>query len=266
VVVVNRARVIMPAPEKADDAARRKRLVEAIRAESTVASEDAAARDDEESDSEPLAKRVKLAGTEKGKSQGRRERRAIPVKGNVQNGQKCRFCAKQGTPCWRQAGPHPRGSCFECAIAKQKCPNTVINWAEIQKERTMEKLKEKLAKGNKRSKPVSGKSARAGTSVTPASTATKPAPAPAPVAGPSKPKKKIIAVAVPTSGDESDIPLRDKGKGKEVSKGKGKAGSKPAPIVLSSDEESRPPPKRKGTFKGASRSEHSFLPNLLSRT
>jgi hypothetical protein len=256
VVVLNRARVIMPAPEKADDAARRKRLVEALRAESTVASEDAAPQDAEESESEPLAKRVKLAGTEKGKSQGRRERRAIPVKGNVQNGKKCRYCEKQGTPCWRQGGPHPRGSCFECAIAKHKCPNTEVNWAEIQMERTMEKLREKQAKGNKRSKPVSGKSAGAGTSVTPAPRANKPAPAPAPVAGPSKPKKTKLAVAVPTSGDESDIPLMDKGKGKEVSKGKGKAGSKPAPIVLSSDEESRPPPKRKGTFKGTWRSEN----------
>jgi hypothetical protein len=95
----------MPAPEKADDAARRKQLREAPQAESMVASEDATPQDAEESESEPLAKRVKLSGTGK-----RRERHAIPVKGNVQNGKKCRYCKKQGTPCWRQAGPHPRSS------------------------------------------------------------------------------------------------------------------------------------------------------------
>lgn len=226
----------MPAPEKPADAEKRKRV-----------------RDAAESDSEPLAKtvakRVKVTVQRKDR---RGERRAPVIQGATRNKQVCAFCKGRGYECWRQGGPHPRGSCYECASHKQKCGNTDLNWADMQHEKTMEKLERRqTAKGRKVERPLSTKSVEPATSTMPApKTTTSMAPAQAPVAGPSKPKVHKSHAVVSTSDDESDVPPKDKGKGKGKSKGKGKAVLKSAPIVLTSGSEYTPASAGKGTFQG----------------
>jgi hypothetical protein len=236
-VVVSMPRVITPAPEKPADAARHKRTRERYLAEEAAGFEDAAPPEEADaSESEPVAKKVKVSA--------RRDRRPPAVVGTKKNSKKCKFCKSQGYECWRQGGPSPRGSCFECASAKQKCADTEANWAEIQQEKMLEKVEKRLkAKGKKAVKPVSRSSTkpRRGTTLTPGNTQVS-KPAPPPVAGPSKRKAPKSAAVVPTSDDESEVPLKDVVKQKKV--------VKPAPIVLSSDSEVVPASKGKGKFQG----------------
>lgn len=231
-VVVSRPRVIMPAPEKPADAEKRKRIRDAH------VSDDAAPPQDDESDSEPLIKRVKVAV----KTSRRGERRAPVIRGAKQNNQVCDFCRRNKYSCWRQGGRHPRGSCFECASHKQKCGDTDLNWAAMQHEKTLEKLEmRQKAKGQQVVKPVSARPVEPAKSTTSAPK-TK---APAPVAGPSKPKKVPKSRAeISTTDEESEVPVKGKGKGKAV--------SRPSPIVLTSGSELVSAPSRKGTFRGMS--------------
>lgn len=241
-VVVSMPRGITRAPEKANDAASKKRV---RHADDAAPTNNAAIPADKERDSEPLAKKVKVKVVVQ--KDRRREKRTAAVKGTKKNSKPCRYCRNHGHECWRQGGPFPRGSCFECASAKQKCGDTEANWAEIQQEKDLEMAEEvqkaREGKGKKAARPVSTKPAASATPAPKATKVTKP-PAPA-VAGPSKPKVPKTPAGVDIAADEAKSRSKNKGKGKQVYKS--------APIVLSSGSESAPAPKVKGTFRGTQR-------------
>ena len=67
------------------------------------------------------------------------KRRPPPVRGTKRNKTTCENCTKNRFECWRQGGPYPRGSCFECAKAKHKCNITEEVADEIKEEKRKEK-------------------------------------------------------------------------------------------------------------------------------
>lgn len=139
------------------------------------------------------------------RSASKKKGRAPVVKGNKRNTTRCTFCEKHDYECWRQGGPSPRGSCYECGRAKYKCPSTQAFFEEIKKERKLE--------SRSKVKPVSGQTMKPGPKATPAAKATKATkPGPAAASRLSKAKKSDKSPAVvPSSEDESVRAPRQKG-------------------------------------------------------
>lgn len=186
--------------------------------------------DADDSATEPTAKRVKFA------EGGKPRIRGPAVRGDRRNTTQCPFCKQHGYECWRQGGPCPRGSCFECSRGKVKCAFTPQFGAELKEER------KKLRKANRQS-GVSGPTTTPRPSAN-AKTATPPASRPMP--------SEYLSVMVAKKPETRPAP-----RPKKSTKSR-------AVVASSSDSELVTPRQKKGTFAGMPRlSTRSFFTDIF---
>jgi hypothetical protein len=180
-----------------------------------------------DSDRQPTAKKVKLAK--------KKDPRATALKGNKQNSPPCEYCQRNGYQCWRQGGPAPRGSCYECALGKHRCPSTQQFATELKEEKELEMLEKRKKAKLELLEFVEG---RLGEEKNTA-------------------KGMVNAVVRPLSGQPTKPGRQTRPAANSHKATKPRAA--PATVPSSSEDESVPPQEKTVTFKGTQCPEHSHL-------